>query len=66
MIRLLLYIVIIVLVLSFFGVSVQTLVNSPVTEANFSYLWHLTVTGWEELILAIQNYFQNLASELHL
>jgi len=50
MLRLILSIIILILVLSFFGISIQAIVNSPAGQANFSYLSSLFVTGWQWLV----------------
>ncbi len=47
MIRLIIYIVIGLLVLSFFGISLQHLIQSPTTQSNFGYFWELLQQGWQ-------------------
>ncbi|MES2225364.1 MAG: hypothetical protein V4480_00960 [Patescibacteria group bacterium] len=49
MAKLIFYIIVGLLVLSFFGVSLQHLVQSPTTQGNFSYFWDLIVQGWNFL-----------------
>jgi hypothetical protein len=41
MIRILFLIVILILVLSFFGITIQSIVHSPAGQANFAYIGHL-------------------------
>jgi len=47
MIRTIILILVIVLVLSFFGISIQSVVNSPAGQDNFGFLWSLIKDGWE-------------------
>lgn len=47
MIRTIILILVIVLVLSFFGISIQSVVNSPTGQENFGFLWSLIRDGWE-------------------
>lgn len=42
--------VIIVLALSFFGISLKTLVEDPTTQANFSFIIDLLESGWETIV----------------
>ncbi|MEK7510776.1 MAG: hypothetical protein AAB582_00880 [Patescibacteria group bacterium] len=47
MIRTIILILVIVLVLSFFGISIQSVVNSPTGQENFGFLFDLVREGWE-------------------
>ncbi|HYF29070.1 MAG TPA: hypothetical protein VEA36_01735 [Candidatus Paceibacterota bacterium] len=47
MIRTIILILAIVLVLSFFGISIQSVVQSPAGQENFGFLWSLIKEGWE-------------------
>ncbi len=47
MLRTIILIVVIVLVLSFFGISIQSVINSPTGQENFGFLWSLIKDGWE-------------------
>jgi hypothetical protein len=47
MIRTIILILVIVLLLSFFGISIQSVVNSPAGQENFGFLWDLIKDGWE-------------------
>jgi hypothetical protein len=40
------WIIVLVLALSFFGISIQAIVNSPAGQANFSYLFDLLSQAW--------------------
>jgi hypothetical protein len=55
MIRTIIWVVILVLVLSFFGVSLRSLVNAPQTHDNFSYLVDLLRNGWQLLVNWVQS-----------
>lgn len=50
MLKLIIYILVGLLVLSFFGVSVQNLLESPTTEANFDYVQNLLEKGWDDIV----------------
>lgn len=50
MLKLVLTIVVALLVLSFFGVSLQHIVESPTTQANFGYIGQLLAEGWHDFI----------------
>lgn len=56
MLRLLILIVIFVLVLSYFGVSIEKLATSHQAQANFVYLWHLTLQAWHWIVRQYQTY----------
>lgn len=40
---------VLLLVLSFFGISVQSIVESPAGQANFSYVRDLLVQAWTQV-----------------
>lgn len=45
LIKLAFWIVVGVLALSFFGISLQSIINSPAGQENFAYLWYLVMLG---------------------
>lgn len=45
--RLVFWILILILALSFFGISIQAIINSPAGQANFTYLAHLLSQAWQ-------------------
>ncbi len=53
MLKLLIYVAILLLVLSFFGISLQHLIESPATQANFAYAVSLLKEGWQDLVTAL-------------
>ncbi len=60
MLKLVLYVVIALLVLSFFGVSLQHLVESPTTHGNFSFLGDLLKQGWDALVNLVSSVWHSL------
>ncbi|MBI3572078.1 hypothetical protein HY091_00895 [Candidatus Kaiserbacteria bacterium] len=57
MLKLIFLIIVGVLALSFFGISLEAIVNSPAGQSNFAYLSHLLTIGWKALVLFIQSLF---------
>lgn len=50
MIRLIIWVVVLVLALSFFGISLQGLWEDPTTQNNFSFITDLLKEGWDILV----------------
>lgn len=50
MVKLIVYIVVGLIVLSFFGISLQNLIDSPTTQENFRYFGTLLEQGWEQFL----------------
>ena len=50
MVRLIIWIIIGLLALSFFGVSLRALVESPTSQDNFGYLFSLLREGWDYIV----------------
>ncbi|HUD04250.1 MAG TPA: hypothetical protein VMR73_02040 [Candidatus Paceibacterota bacterium] len=46
LIRTIIIIIIAILILSYFGISIQSVINSPTTQNNFSYVWGGVVYVW--------------------
>jgi CHASE3 domain sensor protein len=61
MLRLILLIVIIILVLSFFGISLQSVLTSPTAHENFNYALQLLLTGWNLFVQSFQNLLTSIA-----
>jgi hypothetical protein len=53
--KLIFWIVVLVLVLSFFGISLRTLAASPTTQSNFGFVWQLVLNGWNLIVASFQN-----------
>ena len=47
MLRIIFWIVVAVLFLSFFGISVQGLIENPTTQTNFQFVIGLAEEGWD-------------------
>ena len=47
MFKLIFWVLILLLALSFFGISLQAIINSPAGQANFAYLFNLLSQIWE-------------------
>jgi hypothetical protein len=54
MLRLIFWIILIILVLSFFGISLQSLFASPTTHANFGFAGQLVLNGWNLIVQFFQ------------
>ncbi len=50
MIRLAFWLFVLLLALSFFGISLQAIVNSPAGQANFAYTYNLLLQAWDWLV----------------
>lgn len=46
MIRFIIILAIFILALSFFGISIRSIVQSPTGQDNFTFMWELIHTGW--------------------
>lgn len=57
MVRLIIWVIIGLLALSFFGVSLRALVESPTSQENFSYLWNLLQQGWDYIVAWVSSLF---------
>jgi hypothetical protein len=49
MLRIIFWVIVAVLFLSFFGVSVQSLFENPTTQTNFDFVIGLVEEGWESI-----------------
>lgn len=50
MIRFIIILAILILALSFFGISIRGIVESPVGRDNFAFIWQLIRAGWHILL----------------
>ena len=50
MLKLIFWIVVLVLALSFFGISIQAIINSPAGQENIQYVLHLIVQAWQWIV----------------
>lgn len=54
MFRLIFWCAVLFLALSFFGISIQAIVNSPAGQANLAFISHLAMVAWNWLVTQIQ------------
>ena len=65
MIKWIVILIILILVLSYFGISIQSVVNSHAGQGNFSYVWNGTVFIWNQYLSGPTNWlWENLGSAL--
>lgn len=63
MLRLIFWVIVGVLALSFFGISLQSIISSPTGQENFAYLWHLVLAFWDWILGVLHwilGFFTNL------
>ena len=53
MLRIIFWTVVVILFLSFFGISVQGLIENPTTQTNFDFILNLVAEGWDTIWGAI-------------
>lgn len=54
MVKLIVLCVIGILILSFFGITIQGIVQSPAGQANFGYVGGLLAQGWDWLVTFVR------------
>lgn len=54
MFKLTFWVFVLLLALSFFGISLEALMTSPIAQANFAYALHLLSEGWHWFLGYIQ------------
>lgn len=54
MLKLIILIVLAILVLSFFGVSLHSIITAPATQENFAYVWGLVMQGYNYVAAWLQ------------
>ncbi len=47
MLKLIFWIIVLVLALSFFGISLRSIFESSAGQQNFGFLWQLIQSGWD-------------------
>ena len=64
MVRFIILVIILILALSYFGISIRDIAQSPTGEDNFTFVWNYIKEGWEILtvflagvIEAVKNVF---------
>jgi hypothetical protein len=64
MIKLIIYVVVALLALSFFGISLQKIVEGPTAQANFHFLFDLLLKGWYYILSYIEQTFSSIKTAL--
>lgn len=60
MIKFIIILAIGVLILSYLGISIRSIVESPYGQENFSYLWQLISTGWEIVVAWVTGFAEQV------
>lgn len=55
MLKLIFWVFVLLLALSFFGISIEKIIMSPAGQANFGYVIHWVLVGWNWLVSTIQH-----------
>ncbi|MFA5744814.1 MAG: hypothetical protein WC887_01225 [Candidatus Paceibacterota bacterium] len=53
MLKLIFWIFVLILALSFFGISIQAIINSPAGQENIQYVFNLIVQAWQWIVAKI-------------
>ena len=61
MLRIIFYTILVVLILSFFGISLQSIVHSPAGESNFAYLGDILATILSFIVNSVVSAYHWLA-----
>lgn len=56
MLNFLFWVFVLILALSYFGISIEAIINSPAGQANFAYLGHLLSQLWQWIQTYIQQH----------
>lgn len=56
MFGLIFWVFVLILGLSFFGISIKAIITSPAGQENFAYLFHLATIGWHWIVATIQQF----------
>lgn len=60
MVRIIFYTLIVILLLSFFGISIQHVVESSTGQANFGYVGDLLEQGWNYLVAFVNGMINSI------
>lgn len=66
MLKLIFWIVVGVLALSFFGISLRSIIESPAGQENFGFLWDAVVSGWHLIVSLLNGLFGWIPGLIHL
>lgn len=53
MVRFIILVIILILALSYFGISIRDIAQSPTGEDNFTFVWNYVRDGWEIITTGI-------------
>lgn len=66
MLKIIFWVVVGLLALSYFGISLRGLVNSPANQDNISFLLNLIQNGWNALVLWLHSAVNTILALVHL
>jgi hypothetical protein len=66
MVKLIIWVVIGLLALSFFGISLRAVVESPQAQDNFQFLAQLLTHGWNYIVAWFTNTWSSVKEMVHL
>lgn len=58
-IKLIILLVIVLIVLGYFGFNIQQIINSPTVSGNLSYVWNLALNFWNNFLVVPVTYVWN-------
>ncbi len=56
LVKLIILIIVLILVLSYFGINIQKIAESETGQANFGYVWRAILSVWDYLVSIWRNY----------
>jgi hypothetical protein len=62
MIRLIIWVIVGLLALSFFGISLRALVDNPTNQDNLSFLTNLLEQGWDYIVAWVEGIVDSLSN----
>jgi len=60
MVRFIILLVILILALSYFGISIRNIVESPTGQDNLSFVWAYIKDGWEIIVAFLTGVIQSV------
>lgn len=51
-VKLIILLVVVLIILGYFGFNIENILNSPAVSSNLHYVWSLVVAFWSKFILA--------------
>ena len=64
LIKMILVIIVALLIISYFGINIRALVNSPTTQDNVSYVWNGTIYIWDHFLKGPVTYLWKIFIDL--